>query len=321
MVGRATQAGTLRRRRQKFEGRPGTYGALRSQMTRRARPPGRCAGGTHSKAPVTSSGGVSPFATNSAGMVHRMGWRRDIGAQGQRSMRPVKRVRVQPRLGPSYIAGNPQRRRYARAANRGGPSAWMRSASARVTELVHHSRARSVRSASGYQPKLDIAEQCKLNFGRHRSGLSMVWTISSAFTTRMEPCSTLSLRERFPGIPGGLGRTARPGSASFDDVPPGLPDWFHPEQSHEKLFGSELWDASRPHCLGLMRSPIITVSFSRSALASPSTPSSCRPRRRGGDGLGGDPETVIGRLCKRAAGEKPPRDLSVAGVNFQKGIP
>lgn len=82
MVGRGTQAGTLRRRRRKFEGRPGTYGALRSQMTRRARPPRQCAGGTHSKAPVTSSGGVSPFATDSAGMVHRMGCPRASGPKG-----------------------------------------------------------------------------------------------------------------------------------------------------------------------------------------------------------------------------------------------
>jgi hypothetical protein len=126
----------------------------------------------------------------------------------------------------------------------------MSSASARVIELVHHSRARSVRSASGYQPKLDIADQCKLNFGRHRSGLKYGLdyllclhnengTVFDAFLER-----TLSWHPRVP----------RPHSTPWVGivhVPPGLPGWFHPEQSHEKLFGSELWDASRPHCLGL----------------------------------------------------------------------
>lgn len=165
-------------------------------------------------------------------------------------MRPVKRVRVQPRPGPSYIAGNPQRRRSARAANRSGPSAWMRSANARVIELVHHSRAGSVRSASGYQPKLDIAEQCRLNFGRHRSGLKYGLDYLFCLHDNNGTVFDAFLERTFSWHPGG----PRPHSTPWVGivhVPPGLPDWFHPEQSHEKLFGSQLWDASRPHCLGL----------------------------------------------------------------------
>jgi hypothetical protein len=98
--------------------------------------------------------------------------------------------------------------------------------------------------------KISVADQIRLNFGRHRSGLKyglqhlrglhhpkgvlLDAFIERTFSWTPERC--ISYSKSWIG---------------FIHVPPHIPPWFHAEQSNLEIFESDPWKQSLPFCRGL----------------------------------------------------------------------
>lgn len=121
---------------------------------------------------------------------------------------------------------------------------------------------------SGYEPKLDLADQCGLDYGRHRSGLK--YGLSYLLGLHRVGGTTLDafLERTFTWHPNGPRPHLSPWIGMVH-VPPSLPEWFHPEQSHGSMYGSELWDASREHCRGLFAFSAYHRDYLQSTLGVP----------------------------------------------------
>ena len=98
--------------------------------------------------------------------------------------------------------------------------------------------------------KVALAEQLRLDFGHHRSGLKYGLRFLLGLHHPQGVLLDAFIERTFSWQPQGNHFHGKPW-IGFIHVPPGLPEWFHPEQSNAAVFASESWRKSLPFCRGL----------------------------------------------------------------------
>ncbi len=98
--------------------------------------------------------------------------------------------------------------------------------------------------------KIALADQLRLDFGLHRSGLKYGLRFLLGLHHPQGVALDAFIERTFSWLPQGNHAHEKPW-IGFIHVPPNLPKWFHPEQSNAAIFASESWQRSLPWCRGL----------------------------------------------------------------------
>ncbi len=98
--------------------------------------------------------------------------------------------------------------------------------------------------------KIALADQLRLDFGLHRSGLKYGLRFLLGLHHPRGVELDAFIERTFSWLPQGNQGHETPW-IGFIHVPPRLPEWFHPEQSNPAIFASESWRKSLPWCRGL----------------------------------------------------------------------
>jgi hypothetical protein len=98
--------------------------------------------------------------------------------------------------------------------------------------------------------KIALADQLRLDFGLHRSGLKYGLRFLLGLHNPRGVALDAFIERTFAWLPQGNQAHETPW-IGFIHVPPRSPEWFHPEQGNAAIFASESWQRSLPFCRGL----------------------------------------------------------------------
>ncbi len=98
--------------------------------------------------------------------------------------------------------------------------------------------------------KIALADQLRLDFGLHRSGLKYGLRFLLGLHHPRGVALDAFIERTFSWLPQGNQAHETPW-IGFIHVPPRSPEWFHPEQGNAAIFASESWQRSLPFCRGL----------------------------------------------------------------------
>jgi hypothetical protein len=102
----------------------------------------------------------------------------------------------------------------------------------------------------GCEKKINLGNQLKVSFGKHRSG----WEYAIAYLESLHnPHGVLLdtfIERTFCWSPQGPRPNTEPW-IGFIHIPPRIPRWFFYEQANEVIFASDHWKKSAPYCKGL----------------------------------------------------------------------
>jgi hypothetical protein len=118
----------------------------------------------------------------------------------------------------------------------------------RLTELL--GRLPAVFGKSSFERKVDLEDQLRGFYGRHRSG--WIYALENLKPLHRPGGIMLDsfIERTFCWHPGGPRPNLRPW-VGFIHVPPRVPRWFVHEQSNEFIFSTDYWKQSLPYCRGL----------------------------------------------------------------------
>ena len=101
-----------------------------------------------------------------------------------------------------------------------------------------------------YERKINLADQLKGFYGRHRSGWFYVLKILKSLHNPNGILLDSFIERTFCWHPEGVRANMEPW-IGFIHVPPKIPKWFQYEQSNDFIFNTEVWKRSLPNCRGL----------------------------------------------------------------------
>jgi hypothetical protein len=98
--------------------------------------------------------------------------------------------------------------------------------------------------------KVDLSDQLNGFYGQHRSGWPYVLSLLSRLHNPKGIKLDSFIERTFCWHPEGVKPNLKPW-IGFIHIPPNVPRWFQYEQANERIFSTEAWQQSLPHCRGL----------------------------------------------------------------------